>query len=588
MIYLRFIILSLLFVVAPVAIATKSTASGEVTFIHMGDVHGHLIPRPNMRKGDESYGLKVGGLAYVYSRIEEIRARKPQSLLVNTGDTIQGSAEALYSSGQAMVEVLNLFNIDAFAPGNWDFMFGTERFIELFAGKSPLANWKAIAANLYYATIYEFPATRYADKAGQRVLPPYLLYQVGNVKVAILGLTAERGPKALSTRIMDGFYLTTGQDELQDAVKMLREKEKVDLLVLASERGLANNIELAERYPGIDVILSSDMHERTEQLVVAKTGTLIVEEGQDGTLVGELTVKVKDGKVIGHTWKAHHITEKNTKPNAEIAAKIEQIRKKYVKGYNFTSHVNPISGAVLRTPIDTVVGHTRHALHRANYTDAAITDGEQPAVIAGTSHDFIAESFRFACDAEVGIMRGFRYGTHVAPGPIVLEDLYHYIPVGPQVACGKISGDDIRLHIENSAQKVLTQYVGYWGGGWLITLAGVQYELDPTNEFGLRARNIRINGEALDGQKMYKVGGYWYMDEAAKINMFDAIDIRVLKDSSAGIIDATEVVSFYLRRLPSHTLPPFVPRVKLLKPLPAPVYSNRELQPLNGVIRPQY
>ena len=106
---------------------------------------------------------------------------------------------------------------------------------------------------------------------------------------------------------------------------------------------------------------------------------------------------------------------------------------------------------MLRTPIDTLVGHTRHALYRANFTDAAVNDGEQPAVIAGTSHDFIAESFRFACDAEVGIMRGFRYGTHVAPGPIVLEDLYHFIPVGPQVACDKISGDDIRLHIENSA-----------------------------------------------------------------------------------------------------------------------------------------
>ena len=108
--------------------------SGEVTFIHIGDLHGHLIPRPNMREGDPDHGLMVGGVAYVYDQIKKIRKRKPNSLLINTGDTIQGSAEALYTSGHAMVDILNDFKIDAFAPGNWDFVYGTESFRELFAG----------------------------------------------------------------------------------------------------------------------------------------------------------------------------------------------------------------------------------------------------------------------------------------------------------------------------------------------------------------------------------------------------------------------------------------------------------------------
>jgi len=151
---------------------------GTVTLIHIGDIHGHLIPRPNMRKGDPDYGKQVGGLAYLYDQIKKIRQQYPNSLLINTGDTIQGSAEALYSEGQVIVDMLNQFEIDAFVPGNWDFLYGTERFRELFAGDKPKTNWHAVATNLYYATLYDFPLSRYADKAGQRVLPFYLITDV--------------------------------------------------------------------------------------------------------------------------------------------------------------------------------------------------------------------------------------------------------------------------------------------------------------------------------------------------------------------------------------------------------------------------
>ena len=131
---------------APLAAA----GSGELTLIHMGDLHGHLVPRPGLRDGQS--GQMLGGLARMYTKIQEIRAREKNTLLVNGGDTVQGSAEVLFTRGQAMVDVLNRFNIDAFNPGNWDYVYGSRRFVELFAGKAPKANWNAIAANLYYVT----------------------------------------------------------------------------------------------------------------------------------------------------------------------------------------------------------------------------------------------------------------------------------------------------------------------------------------------------------------------------------------------------------------------------------------------------
>ena len=97
-----------------------SSGTGDVTLIHTGDIHGHLLPRANLRSDGIGHSME-GGVARMYTKIKEIRAASPNSLLINTGDTVQGSGEALFSRGQAMIDVLNLFGFDAHAPGNWDF-----------------------------------------------------------------------------------------------------------------------------------------------------------------------------------------------------------------------------------------------------------------------------------------------------------------------------------------------------------------------------------------------------------------------------------------------------------------------------------
>nr|VFK54819.1 MAG: Calcineurin-like phosphoesterase [Candidatus Kentron sp. TUN]VFK59972.1 MAG: Calcineurin-like phosphoesterase [Candidatus Kentron sp. TUN] len=397
--------------------------NGVVTLIHMGDVHGHLIPRPHFRQGDPDYGKQLGGLAYLYSRIEQIRAQYPDALLINTGDTIQGSAEALYSEGQVVVDILNHFRIDAFVPGNWDFLYGTERFRELFAGDDPKANWHALAANLYYSTLYDFPLSRYPDKAGQRVLPFYLVKKVGDVKVGFIGLTADRGPQVVSPRTTDGFYLTPGEEELRAAVPLLRDTLEVDLVVLLSERGLAANLELVEAIPGVDIVLSSDMHEETWQVLQAKTGTLLVEEGQDGTMLGEMHLTIKDRAITGWQWTPHRIGTENIRPDPKIAAQIHKIRAHFVKGGEFRSHVNPLNASVLRTPIDTVIGFTKVSLHRSNFSDVK---EDMPAVIEGSSHDFLADAFRDACprrcghDARLSVRYPYRARGHPIGGYLPL------------------------------------------------------------------------------------------------------------------------------------------------------------------------
>lgn len=551
--------------------------SGEITLIHMGDVHGHLVPRPNLRS--DGAGRPEGGLARMHARIEEIRKRRVHTLLLNTGDTIQGSAEALYTRGQALVDVINAFRIDAYAPGNWEFVYGTERFLELFAGDKPKAPWGTLAANLYY------DGEPYAARTGQLVLPPFAVREIGGLRVGMFGLTTRRGPQVVGTAVTKGFRLTSGDQEVPTYVRILREHLKVDLVVMLSEQELANNIRLAEANPGIDVVLSSDMHEVTRKPILTKTGTLLIEEGQDGTVLGELTLTVRDGKVTDRQWTAHAVDDR-LRESPRIAARIAAVRRAFVSGPGFRQHVNPFNGTRLARPIDTVVGHTQVPLHRSNFAHESM-----PAVIEGSSHDFLTDAFRQQAKADIGAIRGFRYGTHVAPGPIRMEDLYHFVAIGPLIARGTIRGQQLKNQIENAAEGSFSPQVQTWSGGWLFNFSGVTMDFDAYAARNARASNIRVRRhgseawEPLDVKASYSYASYFFERDPKLINVVPATDIGVLKDEQGNPLDGVEVVVRYLQSLPGQTANPELNRIRLLKPLPKPQYGNPEVQPLRGAIQ---
>ena len=559
------------------AALSDGDGSKRLTLIHIGDLHGHLVPRANVRQDAAGPGTK-GGLARMWRKIERERQGDPHSLLINTGDTIQGSAETLYTRGQAIVDVLNGFGIDAFVPGNWDYLYGSSRFLELFDGPNATAPWGGVAANLYYSTLAQDPTTPYPSKAGQRVLPPYRLYSVNGIKVGVLGMTAARGPQVVAPTTMKGFQLTAGDAEVAQFVGELRNVEKVDVLVMISELGLANNIRLAQTYPGIDFVLSSDMHEETRAPVVTSNGTVIVEEGQDGTVFGKFSVRVKDHRVQRWSFEMFDVDE-SIGEDHHVASTVAEVRKTFVSGPDFVNHENPFNHSRLKRPIDSVVGYTAIPLNRSNFSDQ-----DMPGVIEGSSHDFLTDVFRTMTGGDVGAIRGFRFGTHVPPGPIRLEDLYHYLPTGRQVAVGTITGAVIKNQIENSATGALNPNVAAWTGGWLLNFSGLTMDFNPYGANGARASNVRIQGQALVPTKPYRYASLWYPEEPNSVNVTPATNIVVLKDDDGSPLDATEVVARYLQSLPNQTASPELHRIHLTAALPAPSFGNREIQPLRGAV----
>jgi S-sulfosulfanyl-L-cysteine sulfohydrolase len=545
------------------------SANTNLTLMQLGDLHGHLIPRPNLNS-EESNGT-VGGLARIATVLKKIREESTHNLLFNVGDTLHGGAEALYTEGQAMIDILDKWRIDGYASGNWDFLYGTERYLDLFQD----GRWGAVAANLYYE------GEPYSDKAGQRVLPPYRVIKRGGLRVGIVGFTSERGP-TVGTSTTRGFRFTGEGEELPEMIHELHETEKVDLIIMISELGLAKNLQLANRYPGVDILLSADMHEETPRLIETKSGTLVSEVSHDGIAVGQLDLQVDTEGITGWRYTLHKIDDR-VAADTGTAKLVEKERAEFVEGKKFHSHQNPINKTMLSKPIDTVIGEAKKPLYRGNFSDH-----EMPGVIEGSSHDFLADVFREETGADIGTIRGFRYGTHVAAGEIRLEDIYHFIPVAPFIAKGTITGRQLHNQIERSLNGSLNPDPFKWTGGWAQAYSGVRYELNPYAPAFSKAKNITVfsketgTWQSLDIDKQYTIAGYWYPGRPDDIGTGLQISdtAQTIKDADGTPLDATEVVARYLSKKKAD---PELGRVRLLYPLPGPAFGNREIQPLNGV-----
>jgi 2',3'-cyclic-nucleotide 2'-phosphodiesterase (5'-nucleotidase family) len=260
------------------------------------------------------------------------------------------------------------------------------------------------------------------------------------------------------------------------------------------------------------------------------------------------------------------------------------VRSPLVSGPAFKPGViaNPFSGALLRYPIDTVVGQTEVPLHRSNFSNERM-----PAVIEGSSHDFLADAFRRQGGAQLGMITGFRYGTAVAPGPIKLEDLYHFLPVGAQIARGGLTGMQIKKALEGNPQNTQAR-PGEWINGWTAGISGLTADFDPQAPQGSRVSNMRINGKPMRMNATYTVAGLWYEKIPTLINRLPAKGVVVVKDETGAPLDGTDVVKMYLNTLPGQSVTKGglqLDRIRLVKPLPAGEHGIVEVQPLGTVAR---
>jgi S-sulfosulfanyl-L-cysteine sulfohydrolase len=341
----RFLLKTLLAVALGTTAMQAFAARNVVTLIEMGDLHGTLVPHAAILKdpdGSERPVASSGGLARLKTVVDDIRKDNPEAVLLSTGDLTHGSAEAMFTVGDAMMIPMNAFGIDVFTPGNWDFGYGGAVFRNRFTSFGPKptipgnirtmsgylgcddvpviegltdvasgytctenlatapfptppglgvikANFTTVAANLYNAAPLPTPLH------GMPVLPAYKMLQRNGTTIAVIGITASIVPQQADTFNI-GFRFTQGIDELPGLLEEVKNKG-ADLIVVQSELGLSQNIKIARSFKDIDVMYSAHTHEVTlGALIVDKDN--VTRTSPDEPLTGQDVNRLARGAAV--------------------------------------------------------------------------------------------------------------------------------------------------------------------------------------------------------------------------------------------------------------------------------------------------
>ncbi len=404
------------------AMAKPPKGGKVVTLMQLQDVHGHIAPHAAILK-DEVKDASSGGMAKLTTLIKQVRNEvgTGNSLLLGVGDTTHGSAEMLFTLGDAIMPMLNALNIDAFLPGNWDFGWGPRVYRQRFTPAMPplapnnrttiawmdgkpghvgqicntpggltattgaqchvtKALFPTVAINLYnYDEVTGTITTTPANPTG-RTHAPFIIKDAAGVKVAIIGITSDVVPQQAQA-FNTGFRFTMGYKELPVEIAAVK-AQGAELIVVLSELGLAKNTQLVKEFPEINVMFSGHTHERTPEAIVINRPDengdnpgIVTEAGEDDFL-GRLDVKVSGGRITSYKWD---LMEANSSVPEDPAMKalVDQERLTFLDKLpngapnpDFQCHTFGVNafpfgtGHTLCESLDKVVGHTDPTIER--------------------------------------------------------------------------------------------------------------------------------------------------------------------------------------------------------------------------------
>jgi 2',3'-cyclic-nucleotide 2'-phosphodiesterase (5'-nucleotidase family) len=378
--------------------------------------------------------------------------------MVDCGDEIHGTGVAQWTQGAAIVPALKALGIDAMTPGNWEFGFGPEIL------RSRVAEM-------------EFPVLGCNVSQADTNLPAFgssLIREVAGIRVGLLGVTSPIVVERMPKHFGQGLRFADPVEVLPRHIHELREKDKVDLVVLISHMGLPQDMKLAEAVPGIDVVLSSHTHDRLARpLIVGKT--LIIQSGFSGSFLGRLRVEVAKGQVCAFEHELIEVAE-STEPDPTVQAIVDE-------------QVGPH-----RDRLDEVVGATASPLHRMS-------------VLESPMDNLITDSYVSLTGADVSFSHGWRYGAPVVAGDITQGDLWQIIPTNPEVFTARMTGEDIRKTLEASLESVYASSPFHQKGGYPIRVSGLSAIVRINNPKGARVQQLDIGGNPYRADRLYTVAG---------------------------------------------------------------------------------
>ncbi len=413
------------------------------------------------------YG-RMGGYAHLATLVKRVRAERPgRTLLLDGGDTIQGSAVALWTRGEDMVRVSNELGVDVFTA-HWEFVYGIDRVRELFGDRT--------RAGLFAG---DFVAHNVRELGwNDRVFRPYTIRRVGGVSVGVIGQAFPYTPVSHPRRFVPDLTFGIRQDGVQALVNELRDARKADLIVLLSHNGISVDLKLAARVRGLDVILGGHTHDALPQPIVVGR-TLVVNSGSHGKFLSRLDLDVRRGRVADHRYRlipvlAHYVPE-----DAEMARLVRELRR----------------------PWESKLGERLAVSESLLYRRGNFN---------GTFDELILDALLKSFDAQVAFSPGFRWGVTILPGQeITLEDVYgHTALTYPNTWVRELAGREIHQIMEDVADNLFHPDPYYRQGGDMVRLGGLTYTINPAKTLGRRISDIRVGGRPLEPARRYKAAGW--------------------------------------------------------------------------------
>jgi sulfur-oxidizing protein SoxB len=459
----------------------------------------HAFTYLNFEEAARQYG-KVGGFAHMATLVKQLKASRPGALLLDGGDTWQGSGTALWTNGQDMVDATIALGVDIMT-GHWEFTLGMDRVKEIvendFTGKIDF-----VAHNV---ETFDF---------GDQVFPPYTLREQNGVQVAVIGQAFPYTPIANPRYMVADWTFGIQESKLQTVIDEVRAKG-AKVVVLLSHNGMDVDLKLASRVTGLDAIMGGHTHDGMPAPVVVENAggkTLVTNAGSNTKFLGVLDFDVRDGKVSDFRYKLLPVFANFIEPDTEMAALVEKIRSPFAEK--------------LAEPL-------------------AITDGTlyRRGNFNGTFDQVILDALMQQKDAEIAFSPGFRWGTSLLPGnTITMENLLDQTAITyPYTTLTDMSGEMIKTILEDVADNLFNPDPYYQQGGDMVRVGGLQYAIEPLADAGKRISEMTLNGKAIEAGKTYKVAGWAPVAEGAQGEPVWDVVARYLRDKKTiGPVDPNQ------------------------------------------------
>jgi len=444
------------------------------TGVARGSAAAHALTGLEFEAAARRYG-KVGGFAHLATLVKRLRASRPGALLLDGGDTWQGSATSLWTRGQDMIDACRLLGVDIMT-GHWEFTYGMERVKQVvendFKGRTEF-----LAQNVKTADF------------GDPVFAPYTLREINGVRCAVIGQAFPYTPIANPRYFVADWSFGIQDENLQKMVDEVRGKG-AQVVVVLSHNGMDVDLKMASRVRGIDAIFGGHTHDGVPVAVpISNAGgkTLVTNAGSNGKFLGVMDFDVKAGKVA-----------------------------------DFRYRLVPIFAGVLAADpaMDALITKVRAPFEAKLAEKLAVTDAVlyRRGNFNGAWDQLICDALMQVQGAEIAFSPGFRWGTSLLPGDTVTRELLmdQLAITYPYATVTAMNGATIKTVLEDVADNLFNPDPYYQQGGDMVRVGGLSYTMTPAAKIGERISDMRLAGKPIEAGKTYKVAGWAPVAEEAR------------------------------------------------------------------------